>query len=185
MTQVQEDKPRVCIVDVDGTLIDSERRFKIAQRGNHIDWNIALDPRNIAVLDKPMPDNIVKTIFNICRQLQCTIIVLTGRPERLREITVKQLEKIGLKPDSYILIMRKDNDFRREVDFKLSKIVDLARRYRIVAIFDDNLEVLKSIKSVLREVRTYHVSKTEGVRELSEVTLFASYHTILDHLGTF
>ncbi len=165
----QRKKPKICIIDVDGTLVDSERRFKLAQRGNSINWEIALDPKIIEKFDRPMPKYIIENIINLCNESDCKIVILTGRPERLREITIRQLETIGLREEEYILIMRREGDFRKELDYKISKLLELSKLYEIIAIFDDNIEFLKQVKTLLRNVKVYHVSKSEGIREVTEI----------------
>ncbi len=154
---------KCCIIDVDGTLIDSERRFRLGQRGSRLDWNFILDPAIVRTLDRPMPREIIEKIKQICEELGCNkIVILTGRPEKLREITIQQLCEINMRYDE--LIMRKNGDFRKEIDYKLSIIQEISRRYNIVAVFDDNEEVLKCIRALFPNIRTFKVSK-EGVEE--------------------
>lgn len=154
---------KCCIIDVDGTLVDSEKRFKLGQKGNKIDWNFILDPAVVKTFDRPMPREIIDRIKQICKELECEqIIILTGRPERLREVTIQQLSEVGIKYDR--LIMRKEGDYRKEIDYKLSIIQEISRHCNIVAVFDDNEEVLKCVKVLLPNVRTFKVSK-EGVEE--------------------
>ncbi len=156
------------LFDLDGTLIDSERRFKLGQKGNKIDWNFVLNPSIVQTLDKPMPKEIIDKIVEICQELKCEkIIIVTGRPENLREVTLRQLQDVNIKFDE--LIMRKPGDYRKEVDYKISILYELAKRYEITAVFDDNEEVLKCVKSIFPNVKAFKVSK-EGVNEFIQRT---------------
>ncbi len=148
---------RACIVDVDGTLIDSSERFRLATRRGRVDWKVALDPELVERLDKPMPDNILRTIVDICKEMCDIVIVLTGRPRRLEEVTRRQLRRIGFKYD--LLIMRDNYDFSDEIVFKLRKIRELSERFNIVAIFDDNFQFLVAARSVVPSARLYHVTR--------------------------
>jgi len=158
MRSLREDlKRRACIVDVDGTLIDSSERFRVATRRGRIDWKVALDPKLVETLDKPMPEDILRTIVEKCREMCDIVIVLTGRPRRLEEITRRQLREIGFKYD--LLIMREDYDLSDEISFKLRKIRDLYKKFNIVAIFDDNFQFLVAARSVVPSARLYHVTR--------------------------
>ncbi|NPA23815.1 MAG: hypothetical protein GXO23_05940 [Crenarchaeota archaeon] len=161
---------RACIVDVDGTLIDSSERFRNATRSGRIDWSRALDPELVEALDKPMPDAIVRKIVEKCREMCDIVIVLTGRPRRLEKITRKQLREIGFRYD--MLVMRSDNDFTDEVGFKLRKLRELSKHYDIVAIFDDNLRFLIAARAVVPTARLFHVTK-DHVYELPTISIWS------------
>ncbi len=173
-------REKACIVDVDGTLIDSERRFRLAQRGNMIDWELALDPKIIMKFDRPMPRRVIDQIVSLCREAECQIVVVTGRPERLREVTIMQLERIGLREGEYILVMRENGDYRREIDYKISRLMQLSRMYDIAVVIDDNLDFLKHARTLFRRAKLYHVSKDRGVRQLEECDTGS---TILDYIS--
>ncbi len=159
-------RKRICIVDVDGTLIDSSERFKIATKKGKIDWNIALDEKYLRMLDRPMPRHVIDKIVRICNEKCDDIIVLTGRPERLRGVTLEQLRKINFTFSK--LVMRKDSDYSKEIDFKISKILEISRYGNIVAMFDDNTELLNAIKSLFGNVKIYHVTR-DDVYELTTI----------------
>ncbi len=164
--ELKKEGKRICIVDVDGTLIDASRRFRVATKRGRVDWKVALDIRNIEILDKPMPKHIIDKIKNICRDICNEIIILTGRPENLKDITIRQIKNIDFKYDK--LIMRNVGDYSNEVDFKIRKILEISKFGNICAIFDDNLEFLKHVKNLLHNVKIFYVTY-DDVYELVEL----------------
>ncbi len=164
-------KTKVCVVDVDGTLIDSSERFRISTYKGRINWKKALDPKLIERLDRPMPGHIIEEIVRKCREMCDKVVVLTGRPRRLEDITRRQLEKIGFRYD--ILIMRDDNDFTEEIVYKLRKLRELARKYEIAAIFDDNIRFLIAVRNMIPHVKLFHVTR-ERIYELPTIYLWSS-----------
>lgn len=144
----------VCVIDVDGTVIDSSKRFEIAKKGNKIDWKIALSETLVKTLDKPMPKELIDKIISICKENECSkIIFVTGRPETLREITINQIRKIGFK--KFELIMRKKGDYRSEIEYKLDILDKLLKSCNVKVWIDDNEEVLKNLKIRFQLLKTY------------------------------
>lgn len=108
------------ICDLDGTLADIGSR----------------DPYNpTTVLDDRLNTHIAELI-GIIMSSGIQIIFITGRFEKLRGQTIEWLEKHGMK--DYLLYMRKDNDFRKDIIYKKEIYKRLvAGKYRVICVLED------------------------------------------------
>ena len=102
------------IVDMDGTIADIDTRVIKAKatppHGKRMDWEIFLDPIEMAHSDKPN-----EHVVHLVKMLQETghrIIVTSARNERHRAVTTQQLDEWGIKYER--LYLRKDGDFRQD-----------------------------------------------------------------------
>ena len=101
---------RVAVFDVDGTLMDINHRRKYVS-GDKKDWKSFFDYMEF--------DTINDHVFHLAHALKndgYEIVVVSGRNERHREITEKQLA-FG-KLDYRKLIMRPDDDYTPDYIFK-------------------------------------------------------------------
>jgi len=118
---------RLAIFDIDNTLVDSTGRFRksleevSSGRATSLDqlseeernrfWEVFLSPKYL-YLDRPMERGV--------KELLDRRGILTGRPERMREVTIKQLRDIGVEYDA--LLMRRDDDRRPDHIYKPLRI---------------------------------------------------------------
>ena len=101
---------RVAIFDVDGTLMDIDHRRKYVE-GDKKDWKSFFDYMEF--------DTIRDDVFHMAHALHndgYVIIVCSGRNEKHRKITEKQLAFGKLKPQA--LLMRADDDYRPDYEVK-------------------------------------------------------------------
>ena len=109
-------KNRIALFDVDGTLMNIEHRRHYVE-GDNKDWKSFNDYTKF--------DTINDHVFQMANALASDgykIIVLSGRMEKQREITEKQLA-FG-KLDYMRLIMRPDNNYDPDHEFK-KDVLDL------------------------------------------------------------
>lgn len=131
------------IFDLDGTLADGRHRLHLLPTKDHhlteawVEFNLQADR------DSPFADNIA-----LCNSLFChgfNIIILTGRSDIAKDITVKWLEdnKVGYSQ----LVMRKQTDNRKDTVIK----EEWLRSYgleRILCCFDDLPQVARHLRSL-------------------------------------
>jgi len=128
------------IVDIDGTVADtSHRQYALkALPGDKPDWELFF---NLAAQDKPIPH--MWTLFNDLYRVGVTFIYASGRPERLRKLTVDWLDRHDFPmPDN--LYMRADGDRRDDAIVKAEILGQIYRDgYKPTMAFDDRDRVVK------------------------------------------
>ena len=108
--------PRAVVVDVDGVLADAQGRQ------HHLDWDRRdWDAFFDAVGDDPVVDE-VRTLLSL---LDPTLVVLlvTARPQRIREATRAWLDAHGLRWD--LLVMRPEREHAPAAVFKRDVVDEL------------------------------------------------------------
>lgn len=109
--------PQTAVVfDIDGVLSDAVGRQHFLEAGRR-DWNAFFE----ACGDDPVIDEIVRLLELLDSSLQ--VILLTGRPLRVRPQTVAWLERYGLRWD--LLIMREWGDYSHVTSFKRNTVDEL------------------------------------------------------------
>jgi hypothetical protein len=130
--------PKAIIVDIDGTLANVINRRNIAQREGEgkFDWNIFQDPFYV---ERDTPN---EWCFDLISRYQKDhkIIFVTGRHEALKNITNEWIEKFGDRYGVYLysLYMRKDGDYRPDVEIK-KEIYErnIKENYMVTLVIDD------------------------------------------------
>jgi len=146
------------ICDIDGTLMDINRRRIYAEEQNkdpkkRMDWDIFLDPKMMKDFDRPNWD-----LVNILKKLKkagdTNIIFTSARNERHREATLFQIAYCGIsmgvsnkysdKPQGNFLYLRKDGDFRPD-DVVKKEIFNKIKEdgFTPQLAFDDRDQVVK------------------------------------------
>ena len=135
------------ICDVDGTLMNVEKRAIYAQRtkrdiDKRMNWDNFLDPKIMLEYDTPNKDvvGIIKALYHSDYE-DNNIIITSARNERHRDVTMKQLELAGLEYDA--MYLRDDGDMRPDDIVKeelLGKI--RADGYNPTIAFDDRNQVV-------------------------------------------
>ena len=132
---------KAIVFDLDGTLSDGKHRLHLLPTAG-LNINQSWDEFNLASKDDtPLQDNI-----DLCNILGLThrIMILTGRSAIAKDITVAWLDKHGVDYDN--LIMRGENDHRKDVDFKESVLLPL--KEHILCAFDDLEHVAEHIRGL-------------------------------------
>ena len=102
------------VFDIDGTLADLSHRLKFVS-GEHKDWERFY--QGVGEDEVIVPIAQLFAMYASSLPPDSKLLCITGRPERTRAATLKWFrEKIGPEPDA--IYMRKDHDFRPDVEIK-------------------------------------------------------------------
>ena len=110
------DPGRCVVFDIDGVLSDAVGRQHFIEQGRR-DWNAFFE----ACGSDPVIEEIERLLELLDPSLQ--IVLLTGRPLRVRPQTLAWLERYGLRWD--LLIMRDWGDYSFVTEFKNHVVHDL------------------------------------------------------------
>ena len=141
------------IFDIDGTLFDASHRLPFIE-GPKKDWDAFFAA---AKDDAPIFETI--TIARSLYKAGHVLIAVTGRPERIRELTVEQFQKFRVPMN--VLLMRGDKDFRPDYVLKeehLDKII-LPNYGKVDGVFEDRKQVVDMFRR--RGIRVYQVEEGE------------------------
>lgn len=133
------------VFDIDGTLADPHRRLKFVS-GARKDWERfyqGVDGDEVIV-----PIAQLFALYASSLPPSSKLICITGRPERTRAATLKWFrEKIGPEPDA--IYMRKDHDFRPDVEIKREWVEKLRDEgHNIILAFEDRDRVVKMYRDL-------------------------------------
>jgi phosphoglycolate phosphatase-like HAD superfamily hydrolase len=104
------------VFDIDGVLSDAASRQHFIERGRR-NWNAFFE----ACGDDPLIDDVAQLMHLLDENLH--IVLLTGRPVRVRPQTLAWLERYDLRWD--LLIMRDYGDYMAAREFKQETIWQL------------------------------------------------------------
>lgn len=128
----------IVIVDIDHTISDARWRDDLI--GNWDEYYLAGDE------DKP-----IKEMIHLLQSLELaghTLIGLTGRPEKWRQLTVSWLFRHGVPFDE--VLMRPDDDFRKSPDLKIALLTEwLDNSETDVLLIDDREDITSRISAEL------------------------------------
>lgn len=122
----------IVLFDLDGTLADGRHRLHLLPKKDYhltdswTEFNLA------AIDDAPLWDNIL--LCNAMAVVGYKVIILTGRSDVARDITIAWLHKHTVRFDE--LIMRKQTDNRKDVQIKEEHLREIGLD-RILCAFDD------------------------------------------------
>ena len=130
--------PPLAVVDVDGVLADVRHRL------HHLDARPPSWPRFFAAADR---DGLLEEGERTVRALAeaSEVLYLSGRPEHLREVTVRWLARHDLPPGE--LRLRPEGDHRPGADLKVRALRDLSRTHTVVVLVDDDPRVLDAARA--------------------------------------
>jgi len=80
------------------------------------------------------------------------VVIVTGRPETLKQLTLEELLKWNIPIHKLTFIFRRKRDRRRDVDFKIEAIANLGN---VVEVHDDAEEFLKKVKEIFPKIKLY------------------------------
>lgn len=125
--QQNENLPKCCLFDLDGTLFN-----KSPERG-YFEWNkVHLD----------FPKNYVLNVLKLYKNSGHKIILLSGRKEEARDGTIQCLNQYNIPYDS--LFMRADDDDRSDEIVKRELFEYYIRNnYYVECVVDDRLKVIR------------------------------------------
>jgi len=131
------------LVDIDGTLANAKHRLHFIKRGEGQttppDWDAFFD-----ACDQDKPITIVCTLVSSLQENH-RVIFVTGRPERIREKTLKWLGDHGCLVDMPPhMLMRKDGDHRPDWVVK-EEMLGLMRAhgYKPKLVIEDRKQVVE------------------------------------------
>jgi len=134
------------VLDMDGTLFDTSARWneceKLANGNKRMFWECYQSPRFMN-LDKPKWE-VIEFVKQLIEEKEPEVIaVVSGRSEKQREATLKQLSEIGIEPNEVVL--RGEKDFRKDHEFKRDAVRRLREKYdqNKVIVIDDSDTVLE------------------------------------------
>lgn len=152
-------KAKCVVFDLDGVLIDSSARFarsleEIGAKGaddlrdpgtRRRFWEVFLSEKYMS-LDRPNPRAL--ELLKKRRAEGYGIIIVTGRPAKLADATLRQLEEFGIPYDA--ITFRSYSYFGKDHEYKLSVLTDL--RLSVAEAHDDSSEVCKAYSSLTERV---------------------------------
>jgi phosphoglycolate phosphatase-like HAD superfamily hydrolase len=132
------ERPSLVVVDIDGVLADvSHRLHHVRQRPK--DW----DAFFAAAADDPVLEPGRARVRDAAQHH--ALVYLSGRPERLREVSEQWLARHGFPPG--LLLLRPDRDRRPARVLKPQLVRRLARGADIVLVVDDDPEVCAALRA--------------------------------------
>ena len=133
------------VFDIDGTLANLSHRLKWVS-GEVKDWDRFY--QGVGEDEVIVPIAQLFAMYASSLPSSSKLICITGRPERTREATLKWFrEKIGPEPDA--IYMRKDHDFRPDVEVKREWVEKLRKEgHNIILAFEDRDRVVKMYRDL-------------------------------------
>jgi phosphoglycolate phosphatase-like HAD superfamily hydrolase len=137
---------RLLVLDLDGTLVDSQKRWAECQKLFPNDkrqfWNCFQSERFMG-LDTPK-ENVISYAKSLIDN-ETVVVIVSGRSERQREKTLEQLNGIGITFNE--IYLRKEKDFRKDFQFKGEIIGQLIQKYNPIEmiLIDDSDDVLNFV----------------------------------------
>jgi acid phosphatase class B len=132
------------IIDIDNTLCISNERFALAKKENgKIDWDIA---HMVELIEKDKPNHPMIDLAKKYKKDGFEVIILTGRPDSVRDITKEWLDKYGIEYDQ--LIMRNwENNFLKAPIYK-KKMYETIIKSDVFCAYDDEEEIIQMWNSL-------------------------------------
>jgi len=123
----------IAVIDIDGVLADVRHRLRhVSKRPKN--WRAFFD----AADEDPLLEEGAETVRSLAEVYD--IVYLSGRPERLREVTETWFRRHDLPPGP--LMLRPHDDFRPSSVFKVQALRRLAKDRTVVVLVDDDPRVL-------------------------------------------
>jgi hypothetical protein len=132
------DPPMVAVIDIDGVVADVRHRLRHVT-GRPKDWRAFF----AGAVDDPLLDEGAYTV----RELGAVydVVYVSGRPERLRDVTERWLHGHDLPAGR--LLLRPAGDFRPSSVYKVEVLRELAETRTVVVLVDDDPRVLDAARA--------------------------------------
>ncbi len=128
----------VAVLDLDGVLADTRHRMHLIARRR--DW----DAFFAAAADDPLhPEGLAAARTAV--EAGFTLVYLSGRPERCRRDTERWLRRHEA-PQGKVLL-RPSGDYRTADRLKVALLRNLARRYDLRMLVDDDPRVVEAVRA--------------------------------------
>src|SRR5262245_56540037 len=121
----------ILVTDIDGTLANDRWRRNILPN-----WD---EYHRMSIDDEP--NRVIVYFINSLKRDQTTVVGLTGRPERWRQLTNTWMLRHNIMLDE--LIMRPDDNFMSSPDFKLGALLSRFDPHQTVVLEDRDDVVTK------------------------------------------
>lgn len=126
------------IFDIDNTLSLSNKRFELATKPNgKIDWDIAHTPEYVL---QDLPNLPVVDLAIKYKKEGAKIIIITGRPDTIKNVTEEWLKQWGVTYDE--LYMRTKQDFYVKAPILKRKIYETYITDDIFCAYDDDQDII-------------------------------------------
>lgn len=131
------------IIDIDDTLSLAGRRFELAKMPNgKINWDIA---HNIELVKEDKPNLPMIDLAKKYKQSGFKIVIITGRPESIREVTEIWLKKYGIEYDALYMRLEKEHYIKAPI-FK--KGIYQSYLDDVFCAYDDDEEIIQMWNSL-------------------------------------
>ena len=131
------------IIDIDDTLSLAGERFKLATKPNgKIDWNIAHD---VELVKNDKPNEPMIDLAKRYKKDGFKIVIITGRPDSIREVTEEWLKKYDVGYDALYMRTEKEHYIKASV-FK-KKIYQIYCE-NVLCAYDDDEEIIQMWNSL-------------------------------------
>ena len=140
---------KILILDLDGTVVDTTKRFEMCLRevnANSLNelkgkqrsafWNCFQSPK---FMNLDEPNYRVIEFVKALKNKGYLVHIVSGRTENQLEATLEQLNKYNVPYDK--ITVRRPNDFRKDFEFKGEVINAYVREGHEVIIVDDSPDV--------------------------------------------
>jgi hydroxymethylpyrimidine pyrophosphatase-like HAD family hydrolase len=128
----------IVIIDIDNTLCLNNKRFELAKKENgKTDWDIAHNPE---LVEQDEPNFPMIDLAHKYKRDGLKIIIITGRPESIREVTELWLLKYHIVYDT--LYMRTERDHYIKADILKRKIYETYIKEKVFCAYDDDQRII-------------------------------------------
>ena len=131
------------IIDIDDTLSLAGKRFELAKKPNgKTDWDIA---HNISLVKDDKPNLPMIDLAKRYKKEGFKVVILTGRPESIRDVTEEWLKKYGIEYDALYMRLEKEHYIKAPI-FK--KGIYQSYLDDVFCAYDDDEEIIQMWNSL-------------------------------------
>ena len=132
------------IIDIDNTLCISNERFELAKKPNgKTDWDIAHNP---TLIEKDKPFYPMIDLTKQYKQNGFEVIILTGRPDSVENVTEDWLKKYEIEYDQ--LIMRNRSSHFLKAPIYKKKVYETIIKSDVFCAYDDDEDIIQMWNSL-------------------------------------
>lgn len=132
------------IIDIDNTLCLSDKRFALAKKENgKIDWDIAHNPK---LVEQDEPNFPMIDLAHRYKRDGLKVVILTGRPDSIREVTELWLMKYHIEYDT--LYMRTEEEKYKKASIFKKQVYQNHINDKVFCAYDDEEEIIQMWNSL-------------------------------------